>query len=131
MLGGRDDQASTSTTDPARPRRRGHPGAEAPAGGEKTDVLGVPAVSDQRGPAIRALAQSGRQRHHWRGNHRELPDVVFLFETVVDRGEHWAIRHLELHASGRVLRYWWDHLQDGDGFLADASRVGYGTAHRG
>lgn len=78
-------------------------------------------VSDQRGPAIRALAQSGRQRHHWRGCHPEVPDVVFLFETVVDRGEHWAIRHLELHADGRVQRYWWEHLEDTDGFLAEGA----------
>jgi hypothetical protein len=78
-------------------------------------------VSDQRGPAIRALAESGRQRYHWRGCHPELPDVAFLYETVIDGGEHWAIRHLELHTSGRVLRYWWGHLEDSDGFLAEGA----------
>jgi hypothetical protein len=75
-------------------------------------------VSDQRGPAIRVLAESGRDRYHWRGRHPEFPEVVFLFETVIDDGEHWAIRHLELHGDGRVLRYWWEHLEDQDGFLA-------------
>jgi hypothetical protein len=78
-------------------------------------------LSDQRGPAIRALAESGKERYHWRGIHPEFPTVVFLFETVVDDGEHWAIRHLELHTGGRVLRYWWEHLEDRDGFLASAA----------
>ena len=78
-------------------------------------------VSDQRGPAIRALAESGRQRYHWRGRHPELPDVVFLLETVIDGGEHWAIRHLELHTGDRLLRYWWEHLEDEDGFLAEGA----------
>ena len=78
-------------------------------------------LSDQRGPAIRALAESGKERHHSRGIHPEFPTVVFLFETVVDDGEHWAIRHLELHTGGRVLRYWWEHLGDRDGFLASAA----------
>lgn len=97
------------------------PEPEVPAGGEKTDALGVPVVSDQRGPAIRALAESDRERYHWRGRHPEFPEVVFLFETVIDDGEHWAIRHLERHTSGRVLRYWWKHLEDRDGFLAEGT----------
>jgi hypothetical protein len=78
-------------------------------------------VRDQRGPAIRALAESGRQRYHWRGCHPEFSDVVFLYETVIDDGEHWAIRHVELHRGGRVLRYWWGHLEDDAGFLAEGA----------
>jgi hypothetical protein len=78
-------------------------------------------VSDQRGPAIRALAESGRQRYRWRGCHPEVPDVTFLYETVLDDGEHWAVRHVELHRDGRVLRYWWGHLEDADGFLAEGA----------
>jgi hypothetical protein len=78
-------------------------------------------VRDQRGPAIRALAESGRERYHWRGGHPEFPGVVFLFETVIDGGEHWAIRHMKLHTGGRMLRYWWGHLEDADGFLAEGA----------
>jgi hypothetical protein len=63
----------------------------------------VRVVSDQRGPAIRALAGSGRQRYHWQGRHPDFPDVVYLFETVIDGGEHWTIRHLELHSGGERL----------------------------
>lgn len=78
-------------------------------------------VRDQRGPAIRALAESSRERYHWRGCHPEFPEVVFLLETVVDDGEHWAIRHLEVYTDGRALRYWWGHLEDRDGSLAEGA----------
>jgi hypothetical protein len=78
-------------------------------------------VSDQRGPAVRVLAESGRQRHHWRGRHPEVPETVFLYETVIDHGEHWAIRHAELREGGHLLRYWWGHLEDEDGFLAEGA----------
>jgi hypothetical protein len=78
-------------------------------------------LRDQRGPAIRALAESGRERYHWRGCHPEVPEVVFLYETVIDGGAHRAIRHVELHTGGRVLSYWWGHLQDEDGFLAEGA----------
>lgn len=78
-------------------------------------------LRDQRGPAIRALAESGKVRYHWRGSHPDVPGVVFVLETVVDGGEHWAIRHLELMEDGRVLRYWWEHLEDCDGFLVEGA----------
>jgi hypothetical protein len=78
-------------------------------------------LNDQRGPVIRALAESGRERYHWRGSHPDFPGVVFMFETVIDDGEHRAIRHLELHAGGTVLRYSWEHLEDQDGFLTDTA----------
>lgn len=76
-------------------------------------------MRDQRGPVIRALAESGRKTHHWRGRHAEVDDRVFLFETVIDHGMHWAIRHIELEDTGGVLRYDWDHLEDEHGFLAE------------
>lgn len=77
------------------------------------------AVRDRRGPAIRALAESGRETYHWRGRHADVPDRVLLFETVIDRGAHWAIRHIEIEDTGGVLRYGFDHLEDEDGFLAE------------
>jgi hypothetical protein len=43
-------------------------------------------LNDQRGPVIRALAESGRERYHWRGSHPDSPGVVFMFETVIDDG---------------------------------------------
>lgn len=64
------------------------------------------------------MAESGRETCHWRGRHAEVPDRVFLFETVIDRGAHWAIRHVEVEDGGRVLRYGRDHLEDEHGFLA-------------
>lgn len=76
-------------------------------------------MRDQRGPALRALAESGRDTYHWRGRHEDVPDRLFLFETVIDDGAHWAIRHVEIEDSGRVLRYSWEHLEDKDGFLAE------------
>ncbi|MGP4023071.1 hypothetical protein [Actinomadura sp. 3N407] len=78
-----------------------------------------PVVRDQRGPAIRELAESGRETHHWRGRHAEVHDRVYLFETVIDRGAHWAIRHIEIEDAGGVLRYGWEHLEDEHGFLAE------------
>lgn len=76
-------------------------------------------MRDQRGPAIRALAESGRATHHWRGRHDEVDDRLFLFETIIDQGAHWPIRHIEVEDTGRVLRYSWQHLEDEHGFLAE------------
>ena len=47
--------------------------------------------------------------------------MTFLYETVIDDGEHWVIRHVELHGDGRVSRYWWGRLEDADGFLAEGA----------
>ncbi|NDU76803.1 hypothetical protein GWI34_29870 [Actinomadura sp. DSM 109109] len=77
-----------------------------------------PGMRDQRGPAIRALAESGRETYHWRGRHEDTPGRV-LFETVIDRDAHWTIRHIEIENSGKVLRYDWTHLEDEYGFLAE------------
>lgn len=76
-------------------------------------------MRDQRGPAIQKLAESGRVTHHWRGRHAEVQDRLYLFETVIDHGAHWAIRHIEIEDTGRVLRYNWEHLEDEHGFLAE------------
>ena len=77
-------------------------------------------MKDQRGPAIRALAESARERRYWRYEHTE-PDEgagLWYFECVRDGEEWWCIRQIAPDPDG-VSGYDWAYLEDERGFLTD------------
>jgi hypothetical protein len=76
-------------------------------------------VKDIRGPYFRSLEESERPREHWRGIDPEDGTTEWLFETVEDDGRRIAIKQMIVHSSGAIDRYWWEHLRDEAGFLAD------------
>ena len=77
-------------------------------------------MEDQRGPAIRSLAEGAAPRRHWRHEHRETDESAgtWYFECVLHEGEWWCIRQVAPHAGG-VSVYDWEHLRDDHGFLTD------------
>jgi hypothetical protein len=81
-------------------------------------------VKDVRGPYFRSLEESERPRTYWRGfdpaDSGEWAGVQWLFETVEDDdGRLAAIKQMIVRPSCVVSRYWWEHLEDADGFLTD------------
>ncbi|MDF5759148.1 hypothetical protein [Spongiactinospora sp. TRM90649] len=74
-------------------------------------------LEDQRGPAIRALDGLAEPRRYWHGHDEQ--GGVWLFETVEETGEQWAVKQIEIGPDRRTHKYWWRHLQDAHGFLTD------------
>lgn len=70
----------------------------------------------------RALDQSAEPRRYFEYvDHEGLVDkgARWLWEAVVVNGETVAIRQIEMDSSGTVHCYWWRHLEDDAGGLAD------------
>ncbi|MED7923791.1 hypothetical protein SMD20_06095 [Nonomuraea sp. LP-02] len=73
---------------------------------------------DLRRPLVRALAEAEGPRRYW--HTADEAGRVWLFESVEGGdGEQWAIRQVEVGADRAARRYWWEHLQDEQGFLTD------------
>ncbi|MEQ4718426.1 hypothetical protein [Nonomuraea sp. B19D2] len=75
-------------------------------------------LPDLRQPLVRQLAESDAPRRYW---HMADDDGrAWLFESVEgDAHEQWAVRQVLVGADRAARRYWWRHLQDEHGFLAD------------
>lgn len=43
----------------------------------------------------------------------------WMWETVLGGGQVTAVKQIEVTAAGTVRRYWWEKLEDDDGFLTD------------
>ncbi|MEV4570072.1 hypothetical protein AB0K12_40515 [Nonomuraea sp. NPDC049419] len=78
---------------------------------------------EARRELVKRLAESEAPRHYWHLGDED--GRAWLFESVEGDGEHWAVRQVEVGADGAdgagraARRYWWRHLQDGQGFLSD------------
>jgi hypothetical protein len=68
--------------------------------------------------AIRALDESDLARSYWHFFWEEEGSHWYE-ETVNEDGREWAVKQLVVEADGTVLRYWWRHIEDDAGFLAD------------
>jgi len=68
--------------------------------------------------AIRALDESDGDRSYWHSWFEEERTDGFS-EVVEDYGEEWHVKQFVVHQDGVRRRYWWCHLEDDDGFLAD------------
>ncbi|MFD9040996.1 hypothetical protein [Streptomyces bottropensis] len=66
---------------------------------------------------FRLLDEGATLRYHFR--HADEDGGLWYFEAVPDRGELIAIKQAELTPAGRLHRYSWEHLEDGQGFLTD------------
>ena len=58
-------------------------------------------------------------RFYWSGPSPEDPDEMWFFETVIDNGQHIAIRQVTIERDGTRHAYSVDHLEDEWGFLTD------------
>jgi len=76
-------------------------------------------LEDIRGPYFRGLDESQRPREYWRGLDPDDKQTAWFFETVEDGALRIAIKQMILHPAGAIDRYWWKHLQDENGGLAD------------
>ncbi|RBQ17531.1 hypothetical protein DP939_24490 [Spongiactinospora rosea] len=66
---------------------------------------------------IKGLDASAEPRRYWRGHDEE--GGIWLFETVEEAGEQWAVKQIEIDPRRQVHKYWWRHLDDAHGFLTD------------
>jgi hypothetical protein len=76
-------------------------------------------VADQRSDYFRMLEDSDRPRSYLAAQDPEDDRGRWLFEVVEDDGRRVAIKQVEAAPTGVIHRYWCDHLEDEDGFLAD------------
>lgn len=76
-------------------------------------------MSDVRGDYFRRLEESDVPRMHLRAPDPKDERTQWLFEVVEDDGQRVAIKQIEVESSGRIHRYWWQHLEDDRGFLTD------------
>jgi hypothetical protein len=79
----------------------------------------IPAVATEESiRAIRALDESSLARSYWHF-YWEDERSHWYHETVNDDGEEWSVKQLVLEADGSIRRYWWRHIDDELGALAD------------
>ena len=97
------------------PEVRGHYASR--AGEQRWPALIVQAMTASV-EHIRALAESDRPRRHFLGVDE---GARWFFEAVAVEGEQVVVRQLTVGDDGRTQHYCWQHLEDADGELTDAS----------
>ena len=68
--------------------------------------------------AIRTLDESRLARSYWHF-YWEDERSHWYEETVNDDGEEWPVKQLVVEADRSIHRYWWRHIEDEAGGLAD------------
>lgn len=53
------------------------------------------------------------------GERRGEDGTTYLFQAAWHENEWVVVRQIERRADGRTTRYWWQHLEDDEGMLAD------------